>query len=131
MDSLMEETKSSYVEEWATKHAFPLASPPSMSLSPDERKSSVSSTRSSSRRMLPRPPSRDREVVMELFSPESEQGSSLTPPRTQESEAEEEFSFMAHTQHLVDVMEERLKQVKSSLNLLLCLCFRLQSNFRY
>ena len=102
----MEKNKSSYVEEWATKHAmFPMNSP--MSLSPDERKSSVSSTRSSSRRMLPRPPSRDKE----LFSPESELGSSLTPPRTQESEAEDEFSFMEHTQHLVDVMEERLKQV--------------------
>ena len=69
----------------------------------------VSSTRSSSRRMLPRPPNRDKDT--ELFSPESEQGSSLTPPRTQESEAEDEFSFMEHTQHLVDVMEERLKQV--------------------
>ena len=105
LESLMEKTKSSYVEEWATKHAmFPMTSP--MSLSPDERKSSVSSTRSSSRRMLPCPPK-----DTELFSPESEQGSSLPPPRTQESEAEDEFSFMEHTQHLVDVMEERLKQV--------------------
>ena len=67
LESLMEETKSSYVEEWATKHAFPLSSSPSMSLSPDDRKSSVSS----SRRLLPRPP---------MFSPESDQ-SPVTPPR--------------------------------------------------
>ena len=38
--------------------------------------------------------------------------------RLQESE-EDESSFMAHTQHLVDVMEERLKQVFRNIKLVL------------
>ena len=105
----MEETKSSYVEEWATKHAFPGAgcSPPSLSpvLSPEERRTPATATATKSRRLLPRPPQDP--------SPESELCSSVsvtTPPQLQESD--EESSYVTHTQHLVDVMEERLKQVR-------------------
>ena len=44
------------------------------------------------------------------YSPDSEQSYSLTPPHHQE-ESEDESSFVSHTQHLVQVMEERIKQV--------------------
>ena len=43
------------------------------------------------------------------FSPSSDPSYSLTPPNLQESE--EESSYVSHTQHLVEVMEERIKQV--------------------
>ena len=44
------------------------------------------------------------------YSPDSEQSYSVTPPHHQE-ESEDESSFVSHTQHLVQVMEERIKQV--------------------
>ena len=47
------------------------------------------------------------------FSPSSDQSYSLTPPNLQESE--EESSYVSHTQHLVEVMEERIKQVGTQL----------------
>ena len=43
------------------------------------------------------------------YSPDSEQSYSLTPPHRQQSE--DESSYVSHTQHLVEVMEERIKQV--------------------
>ena len=43
------------------------------------------------------------------YSPDSEQSYSLTPPHRQE-ESEDESSYVSHTQHLVEVMEERIKQ---------------------
>ena len=46
------------------------------------------------------------------YSPDSEQSYSVTPPHHQE-ESEDESSFVSHTQHLVQVMEERIKQVRS------------------
>ena len=46
------------------------------------------------------------------YSPDSEQSYSLTPPHRQE-ESEDESSYVSHTQHLVEVMEERIKQVGS------------------
>jgi len=114
LESLLEETKSSYVEEWATKHAF-AATSPCQSMSPDDRKSSCN-TSTRSRRMLPRPPASGTEqdttspdMSMTQFSPDSEQ-CSLTPPPGHESEEESSMMIMTHTQHLVDVMEERLKQ---------------------
>ena len=47
-----------------------------------------------------------------LYSPDSEQSYSVTPPHHQE-ESEDESSFVSHTQHLVQVMEERIKQVRT------------------
>ena len=46
------------------------------------------------------------------YSPDSEQSYSVTPPHHQE-ESEDESSFVSHTQHLVQVMEERIKQVRT------------------
>ena len=43
------------------------------------------------------------------YSPDTEQSYSLTPPHRQESD--DESSYVSHTQHLVEVMEERIKQV--------------------
>ena len=50
------------------------------------------------------------ESLQSQYSPDSEQSYSLTPPHHQE-ESEDESSFVSHTQHLVEVMEERIKQV--------------------
>ena len=46
------------------------------------------------------------------YSPDSEQSYSLTPPHHQD-QSEDESSFVSHTQHLVQVMEERIKQVRT------------------
>ena len=116
LESLLERNhdKSSYVEEWASKHAFPHTSleplSPRDTFSPEETKSSLTSNKS--RRMLPATPNshptRSPDVL--TFSPDSEQGSSLTPPAMNESD-DDDSSYVTHTQHLVDVMEERIKQV--------------------
>lgn len=106
--------KSSYVEEWASKHAFPHTSlehlSPRDAFSPEGTKSSLTSNKS--RRMLPATPNshptRSPDVL--TFSPDSEQGSSLTPPNLNESDDDDDSSYVTHTQHLVDVMEERIKQ---------------------
>jgi len=115
LDSLVESNhdKSSYVEEWASKHAFSSTNveqlSPREAFSPEGTKSSLTSNKS--RRMLPATPNahptRSPDVL--TFSPDSEQGSSLTPPNVQESD-DDDSSYVTHTQHLVDVMEERIKQ---------------------
>ena len=93
MDSLLCEAKSSYVEEWATKHAA-YCQEPSPCESPESRASSKST-----RRLLPSlPPGSDP------------QQSSLESP---EHDSEDESGYMTHTKHLVDAMELRLKQVQS------------------
>lgn len=109
--SSLASNKTSYVEEWATKHAFPVSSQPecfpNSSRSPDGTKSSLNSNKS--RRLLPATPHMDTRPGESLqFSPDSEQSYSLTPPNLQESE--DESSYVSHTQHLVEVMEERIKQ---------------------
>jgi len=109
--SSLSSNKTSYVEEWATKHAFPVSSPPecfvNTSRSPDGTKSSLNSNKS--RRLLPATPQSDSRPGDSLqFSPSSEPSCSLTPPNLQESE--DESSYVSHTQHLVEVMEERIKQ---------------------
>jgi len=116
LESLIERNhdKSSYVEEWASKHAFPHTSleplSPRDAFSPEGTKSSLTSNKS--RRMLPATPNshptRSPDVL--TFSPDSEQGSSLTPPNLNESDDDDDSSYVTHTQHLVDVMEERIKQ---------------------
>ena len=106
--------KSSYVEEWASKHAFPHTSldhlSPRDTGTPGGTKSSLTSNKS--RRLLPATPNshptRSPDVL--TFSPDSEQGSSLTPPNLPESD-DDDSSYVTHTQHLVDVMEQRIKQV--------------------
>merc|ERR550539_2189759 len=111
--SCLATNKTSYVEEWATKHAFSVSSPPeSFANSPNGTKSSLSSNKS--RRILPATPHlehRSGAVGEESlqYSPDSEQSYSVTPPHHQE-ESEDESSFVSHTQHLVQVMEERIKQ---------------------
>ena len=98
MDSLLCEAKSSYVEEWATKHAA-YCQEPSPCESPDtESRASSKSTR----RLLPSlPPGSDP------------QQSSLESP---EHDSEDESGYMTHTKHLVDAMELRLKQVNKGGN---------------
>ena len=59
-----------------------------------------------------RPGAVAEESLQSQYSPDSEQSYSLTPPHHQE-ESEDESSFVSHTQHLVEVMEERIKQVGS------------------
>eukprot|EP00092_Neocalanus_flemingeri_P103549 GFUD01132533.1.p1 GENE.GFUD01132533.1~~GFUD01132533.1.p1 ORF type:complete len:522 (-),score=129.92 GFUD01132533.1:691-2256(-) len=115
LESLIErnQDKSSYVEEWASKHSFPQTSleplSPRDAFSPEGTKSSLISNKS--RRMLPATPNshptRSPDVL--TFSPDSEPGSSLTPPNLPESD-DDDSSYVTHTQHLVDVMEERIKQ---------------------
>ena len=108
--------KSSYVEEWASKHAFPHTSvehlSPRDTATPEGTKSSLTSNKS--RRLLPATPNshptRSPDVL--TFSPDSEQGSSLTPPNLPESD-DDDSSYVTHTQHLVDVMEQRIKQVSN------------------
>merc|ERR1719431_2394761 len=94
-------------------HAFPHTSlehlSPRDTFSPEGTKSSLTSNKS--RRMLPATPNshptRSPDVL--TFSPDSEQGSSLTPPNLPESD-DDDSSYVTHTQHLVDVMEQRIKQ---------------------
>jgi len=115
LECLMERNhdKSSYVEEWASKHAFPHPSlehlSPRESSTPEGTKSSLTSNKS--RRLLPATPNshptRSPDVL--TFSPDSEQASSLTPPNLPESD-DDDSSYVTHTQHLVDVMEQRIKQ---------------------
>ena len=90
------------LEDWAVKN-INLAEKSVMILSNNITRTPATATKS--RRLLPRPPQDP--------SPESELCSSVsvtTPPQLQESD--EESSYVTHTQHLVDVMEERLKQVR-------------------
>ena len=109
--------KSSYVEEWASKHAFPHSSlehlSPRDTFSPEGTKSSLTSNKS--RRILPATPNSHpaRSPDAPTFSPDSEQGSSLTPPNLAESE-DDDSSYVTHTQHLLQVMEERIRQVRTT-----------------
>ena len=119
MESLNERNhdQSSYVEEWASKHAFPHTSleqlSPRDAFSPEGTKSSLTSNKS--RRILPATPNSHpaRSPDALTFSPDSEQGSSLTPPNLAESE-DDDSSYVTHTQHLLQVMEERIRQVRTT-----------------
>ena len=119
MESLIERNhdQSSYVEEWASKHAFPQTSleqlSPRDTFSQEGTKSSLTSNKS--RRMLPVTPNshQTRSPDALTVSPDSEQESSLTPPTLAESE-DDDSSYVAHTQHLVQVMEERIRQVRQT-----------------
>ena len=116
MECLIErnQDKSIYIEEWASKHAFPnqILDPlsPRDTFSPEGTKSSLTSNKS--RRMLPTTPNCQpmKSLGVLTFSPDSELGSSIAPSNTNESD-DEEISYVMHTQHLVDVMEERIKKV--------------------
>jgi len=95
-----EEDKSSYVAEWASKHAFGPPSPQGDHHGPPSPLTTTSSLSCKSRRKLPPTPhslpTHSPEVL--TFTPDS----SLSPPHQEDSE--DESSFMTHTQHLVDVI---------------------------
>lgn len=124
LESFVEKSskKSSYVEEWANKHAFPQGGSDHLgdcevggkTVSPKGTKSSLTSNKS--RRKLPATPNSQptRSPDVLTFSPDSEPGSSLSPPGILPDDLadsdEDESSYVTHTQHLVDVMEARINQ---------------------